>query len=152
MSNLQWVKVAHLRNNIIKLDKKLAVLLIGTASVKCPTLERELFVKGSENGLFNVVRECHIVLNGIQTPKNEIEQAYLESEIQCRPQSRALTAWWVIGKKLLTTLARSPSSSLMTAANDRDVWSRKCQHLFIDSRSNPDVFHSFGLAMSRLGS
>ena len=52
-------------------------------------------------------------------------------------------------KVRLTTLARSPSSCLMTAAKLRLVWSRKYQHRCIDCLSQPVFSLSWGAETSR---
>ena len=53
---------------------------------------------------------------------------------------------------VLTTLAKSPSSSLMTPEKLRLVKSRNSQHLRIVARSHPEVACSVGFVMSRFGS
>ena len=55
------------------------------------------------------------------------------------------------GKKELTTRARSPSSSLMTAAKLLEVMSRNSQHLLIERLSHPDVGCSWMAVRSRVG-
>lgn len=51
-----------------------------------------------------------------------------------------------------TALARSPSSSLITAEKLLLVLSNNSQHFFMLSLSQPDVAYSFGLEISRLES
>lgn len=55
-------------------------------------------------------------------------------------------------EKKLTTRARSPSSSLMTAAKLLEVMSRNSQHLLIDRLSHPDVGCSWMAVRSRFDS
>ena len=56
-----------------------------------------------------------------------------------------------VEKGRLTVRARSPSSSLITAAKLLEVMSRNSQHLLIDRLSHPDVGCSWMADRSRFG-
>jgi hypothetical protein len=54
-----------------------AVLLIGSIAVEIPAGSECLLVEGSQEGLFDVVRDGHVILDSIEAAKDNIEEAYL---------------------------------------------------------------------------
>jgi hypothetical protein len=55
------------------INKYNAVFFIGTTSVEIPAGGEGLLVEGAEEGLFDMVGNCHIILDSIKTPKNNVE-------------------------------------------------------------------------------
>jgi hypothetical protein len=58
-------------------NKRDTILLIGTTAFKIPAGSNGLFVEGTEEGLFDIVREGHVILDRVEAAKDNIEYAYL---------------------------------------------------------------------------
>ena len=54
-------------------DEHDAVLLIRATAVEIPARSDCFLVEGPEEGLFDVVRDSHVILDGIKAAKNNIE-------------------------------------------------------------------------------
>jgi len=50
-----------------------AILLVGAITVKIPAGSDGLFVEGTEEGLFNIVRDGHVILDRVEAPEDDIE-------------------------------------------------------------------------------
>jgi hypothetical protein len=84
-----------------------AILFIRATSIEVPTGGDRLFMEGAEEGLFDIVRDGHVIFDGIKAAEDDVEYAYLISRVskgvggdgqECR----------------LTIRARSPSNCFMT--------------------------------------
>lgn len=50
-----------------------AILLGGAITLKIPAGSDRLFVEGSEEGLFDIVRNGHVILDRVEAPEDDIE-------------------------------------------------------------------------------
>ena len=55
------------------LDENGAILFLGTTAVKIPAGSDGLFVEGTEEGLFDIVRDGHVILDRIEATEHDIE-------------------------------------------------------------------------------
>ena len=58
-------------------DKYDAVFLIRTTAVEVPTGSDGLLVERTKEGLFNVIRDGHVIFDGIESAEDDIEKANL---------------------------------------------------------------------------
>jgi hypothetical protein len=56
------------------------VLLIRSIAVEIPAGSHNLFLEGLKDGLFDVVRDGHVILDSIEAIKDNIEEAYLSQD------------------------------------------------------------------------
>lgn len=63
----------YLFDDNMVVDKHDTVLFIGTIAVKIPTGSNGLFVEGTEEGLFDIVRDGHVILDRVEAAKDNIE-------------------------------------------------------------------------------
>ena len=68
-----WLQTVHLFDNDVELHKKLTVFLVRTASVVCPARGDGVFVERAEDGLLDMIRDGHVILNRIQPPQYEVK-------------------------------------------------------------------------------
>ena len=54
-------------------DEHNAILFFGAVTVKIPSGSHGLFVEGTEEGLFDIVRDGHVILNRVEAPEYNIE-------------------------------------------------------------------------------
>lgn len=147
------LKEVQLFGDDIEFHEELTVFLVRTTPVERPAWGDDVFVERAKDGLFDLIRDGHVVLNGVQRSQYEVKYANLVNfKIRSSSTYRRFDHWegssvlaphatWVAAarKEKLTARARSPSSSLMTAEKLLEVMSRKSQHLLIDRLSHPDV-------------
>jgi hypothetical protein len=62
------------------IDEHDAVLLIRSIAVEIPAGSHGLLMEGSEDGLFDVVRDGHVIFDSIKAAKDNIEEAYLSRD------------------------------------------------------------------------
>jgi hypothetical protein len=62
----------------VVIDEELSAPFFGTVAVEGPVWGDHVDVEGAKEGLFDVVWEGHDIFDGVQTAKNEVEQANLE--------------------------------------------------------------------------
>jgi hypothetical protein len=98
-------------------------------------------MEGPKQRLFDVVWNSHVILDCIQCSQYEVEETNLHEESNYHQLAR-IGQW-------LTVLARSPSTSLMTAEKLLLVESKKSQHLLIVALSHPDAGCSWRALISR---
>ena len=55
------------------LDENGAILFVGTIAVKIPAGSDGLFVEGTEEGLFDIVRDGHVIFDRIEATEYDIE-------------------------------------------------------------------------------
>jgi hypothetical protein len=59
------------------IDEHDAVLLIRSTAAEIPAGSHGLLMEGSEDGLFDVVRDGHVILDSIEAAKDYIEETNL---------------------------------------------------------------------------
>jgi hypothetical protein len=76
---LKWAVNVHglepeqfLDDNMV-LDQYGAIFFIGAIAVEIPTRSDGLFVEGTEEGLFDVVWDGHVILDRVEATENDIE-------------------------------------------------------------------------------
>lgn len=57
-----------------------AILFTRPIAVKVPAGSDGLLVEGSEERLFDIIRDGHVILDSIKSAENHIEEAYLDGE------------------------------------------------------------------------
>jgi hypothetical protein len=62
------------------IDEHDAVLFIRSTTAEIPAGSHSLLMEGSEDGLFDVVRDGHIILDSIKATKDNIEEANLSRD------------------------------------------------------------------------
>jgi len=72
-----WLKEIHLLDDNVVFHEELTVLLIRTAPVECPAWGDGMDMERTEDGLFNWIRDGHVILNRVQPSQYEVEQADL---------------------------------------------------------------------------
>jgi hypothetical protein len=78
--NIRGLESKELVDDNMIIDEDDAVLLIGSIAVEIPAGSYGLFMEGSEDGLFDVVRDGHVILDSIKAAKDNIEEAYLSRD------------------------------------------------------------------------
>lgn len=63
--DVRRVEMPKFGNHIVKLDEELTILFGRSTAVKRPAFQGEFLVKGTKEGLLNVVREGHIIFDGV---------------------------------------------------------------------------------------
>jgi hypothetical protein len=75
--NVRGLESEELVDDDMIVDEYDAVLLIRSIAVEIPAGSDGLLVEGSEEGLFDIVRDGHVILASIKAAKDNIEKAYL---------------------------------------------------------------------------
>jgi hypothetical protein len=75
--NVRGLESEELVDDDMIVDEYDAVLLIRSIAVEIPAGSDGLLVEGSEEGLFDIVRDGHVILDSIKAAKDNIEKAYL---------------------------------------------------------------------------
>ena len=75
--SLPRVEVLELFDNDLESNEQTSILLLLSVAVEVPSRLVELLVEGSKERELDVVGEGHVVLDGIQSSKNEVEEADL---------------------------------------------------------------------------
>jgi hypothetical protein len=75
--SVRGLESEYLFDDNMVVNKHDTILLIGTTTVKIPAGSNGLLVEGTEEGLFDIVRDSHVILDRVEAAKDNIEQAYL---------------------------------------------------------------------------
>jgi hypothetical protein len=75
--NIRGLESEELVDDDMIVDEHDAVLLIGSIAIEIPAGSDGLLVERSEERLFDIVRDGHVILDSIKTAKDNIEEAYL---------------------------------------------------------------------------
>ena len=72
-----WLKKIHFLDYDVVFHEELTVFLIRTTPVECPAGGNGMNVERTEDGLFDWIRDGHVILNRVQSPQYEVKQANL---------------------------------------------------------------------------
>ena len=75
--NVRGLESEELVDDNMIVDEYDAVFLIRSIAIEIPAGSHGLLMEGSEDGLFDVVRDGHVILDSIKAAKDNIEEAYL---------------------------------------------------------------------------
>jgi hypothetical protein len=78
--NIRGLESEKLVDDNMVIDEHDAVLFIRSTAVEIPAGSHGLLMEGSEDGLFDVVRDGHVILDSIKAAKDNIEEAYLSRD------------------------------------------------------------------------
>jgi hypothetical protein len=78
--NTRGLEAEELVDDNMIIDEHDAVLLIRSTAAEIPAGSHGLLMEGSEDGLFDVVRDGHVILDSIKATKDNIEEAYLSRD------------------------------------------------------------------------
>jgi hypothetical protein len=78
--NIRGLESEKLVDDNMVIDEHDAVLFIRSTAVEIPAGSHGLLMEGSEDGLFDVVRNGHVILDSIKAAKDNIEEAYLSRD------------------------------------------------------------------------
>jgi hypothetical protein len=78
--NIRGLESEELIDDNMIIDEHDAVLLIRSIAAEIPAGSHGLLMEGSEDGLFDVIRDGHVILNSIEAAKDNIEEAYLSRD------------------------------------------------------------------------
>jgi hypothetical protein len=78
--NVRGLESQELVDHDVIVDEYDAVLLTRAIAVEIPARSDGLFVEGSEEGLFDIVKDGHVILDSIKAAKDNIEEAYLSRD------------------------------------------------------------------------
>jgi hypothetical protein len=78
--NTRGLEAEELVDDNMIIDEHDAVLLIRSTAAEIPAGSHSLLMEGSEDGLFDVVRDGHVILDSIKATKDNIEEAYLSRD------------------------------------------------------------------------
>jgi hypothetical protein len=78
--NTRGLESEELVDDNMIIDEHDAVLLVRSIAVEIPAGSHGLLMEGSEDGLFDIVRDGHVILDSIKAAKDNIEEAYLSRD------------------------------------------------------------------------
>jgi hypothetical protein len=65
MGDVLWLELVKFLDHDVVFDEKLAIFFLGTAAVEIPAGGYGVNVKGAKHWLFDLVRDGHVILDGI---------------------------------------------------------------------------------------
>lgn len=71
--NIRGLKSEELVDDYMIIDEHDAVFLIRSIAVEIPAGSHGFLMEGSEDGLFDVIRDGHVILDSIEAAKDNIE-------------------------------------------------------------------------------
>lgn len=74
---LLLIQPSKLLNNNLEIDEQRSVLFLFAVAVEVPSLLIELFVEASKQRELDVVGDCHVVLDGVETSECEVKDTDL---------------------------------------------------------------------------
>jgi len=77
MNDVLWLEAVEFFDDDVVLNQELTVFLLLAVSVEIPTWGYGVFVEGTENWLFDVVGDGHVIFDGVQSSQYEVKYADL---------------------------------------------------------------------------
>lgn len=78
--NTRGLEAEELVDDNMIIDEHDAIFLIRSTAAEIPAGSHGLLMERSEDGLFDVVRDGHVILDSIKAAKDNIEEAYLSRD------------------------------------------------------------------------
>jgi hypothetical protein len=75
--NARRVQSEELLDDDMVVNKHNAILFIRPIAVEVPTWRDRLLMESSEEGLFDIIWDGHVILDGIEAAEDNVEEAYL---------------------------------------------------------------------------
>jgi hypothetical protein len=75
--NIRGLESEELVDDNMVINEHDAILLIRSIAVEIPAGSYGLLMEGSEDGLFDIIRDGHVILDSIKAAKDNVEEAYL---------------------------------------------------------------------------
>jgi hypothetical protein len=72
-NNILRDKTVDLFNDGVIFNEELPVLFLGATAVVCPARRYSMNMEGAEDRLLNMVGDCHIIFNGVESTEDEVE-------------------------------------------------------------------------------
>lgn len=73
MNDVLWLEAVEFFDDDVVLDEQLTVFLLLAVSIEIPTWGYGVFVEVTEDWLFDVVWDGHVIFDGVQTSEHEVE-------------------------------------------------------------------------------
>jgi len=71
--NVHGLEPEQFLDDDMVLDQNGAIFFLGTIAVEIPAGSDGLFVEGTEEGLFDIVWDGHVILDRVEATENDIE-------------------------------------------------------------------------------